>query len=495
MESGERPNLLYIHSDQHCPFVAGCYGDSIVQTPNLDGLAASGAVLDAAYCPSPICVPSRMSTLTGRYPHENAVWTNEHMLDSGTPTLAHALGAAEYQPVLVGRMHAIGTDQLHGYAQRLIGDHSSNFLGGSPVDRGALTGTAGPERVSLRLSGAGQSAYQVHDEYVTQAAIDFLNTTRVAKRAAQSPGPFCLSVGFMLPHPPYVARDEDYRPYEDTVAMPKKPVPYDAVDHPHLRWWRKHTGIESVTPAEVRRSRAAYWALVSRMDTMIGEILNCLRRNGLNDNTLIVYSSDHGDMLGEQGLWWKHTFYEESVRIPAVFSWPGHIKKAQRCPYVADSLDINATILDATGAPALPTSRGRSLLGILTGGDHGDNWRNEAYSEYCSDEYGPEGGCYQRMVRRDEWKLIYYHGQPPQLFNLREDPDERENRATDTGCRAILRDLTASVLKEWEPELIKAKMDDLKAERALLKRWTEITSPREQYRWRLEPGMNRIDQS
>lgn len=162
-----RPNLLYIHTDQHSPHVTGCYGDPLVQTPNLDKLAASGALFENCYCVSPICVPSRMSMLSGKHPYQNEVWTNEHMLDSGIPTLAHSMGAAGYHPVLIGRMHSLGPDQLHGYAERLFGDHGPNYIGGTGPSRGVLDGTSGPHRISLERSGAGQSGYQVHDEYVT----------------------------------------------------------------------------------------------------------------------------------------------------------------------------------------------------------------------------------------------------------------------------------------------------------------------------------------
>ena len=121
MNEPNRPNLLYIHSDQHSPHVTGCYGNNLVETPNLDRLAADGVVFDNAYCCSPICVPSRMSMLSGRHPFQNEVWTNEHGLDSRIPTFAHAMGAAGYQPELVGRMHSVGPDQLHGYAARFVG--------------------------------------------------------------------------------------------------------------------------------------------------------------------------------------------------------------------------------------------------------------------------------------------------------------------------------------------------------------------------------------
>ena len=190
MPEQARPNLLYIHSDQHNAAVTGCYGDAHVRTPHLDRLARDGALFSSAYCCSPICVPSRMATLSGRHPWQNEVWSNSHVLNSSVPTLAHSMGVAGYRPALIGRMHAVGPDQLHGYCERLVGDHSANFPGIPMAHRGALQGTAGPERISLRNSGAGQSGYQVHDEDVTAAAVDWLNRLGVRRRAGVDDGPF-----------------------------------------------------------------------------------------------------------------------------------------------------------------------------------------------------------------------------------------------------------------------------------------------------------------
>jgi choline-sulfatase len=206
-----RPNILHILSDQHSPFVAGCYGDRIVATPHLDRIAQRGVAFDAAYCPSPICVPSRMSMLTGRHPYQNECWNNSNILDSGIPTFAHAPGAAGYHTCIVGRMHSLGPDQLRGYSERLVGDHSPNFEGnpaGNPP-RGLLDGTAGPARVSLTNSGSGQGGYQVHDEYVTAAAVDWLTRYGIERTSLGMVGsdqPFLLTVGYMLPHQPFVAR-------------------------------------------------------------------------------------------------------------------------------------------------------------------------------------------------------------------------------------------------------------------------------------------------
>lgn len=497
MTTNPQPNLLYIHTDQHNPFVTGCYGDTLVQTPHLDRLAREGVVFENTYCPSPICVPSRMAALSGRHPYQNEVWTNSHILNSGIPTLAHSMGAAGYRPVLIGRMHSLGPDQLHGYTERLVGDHAPNHIGGGDVGRGALDGTAGPERVSLLKSGAGQSAYQVHDEYVTAATVDYLNRLGVQMKSDGKLAPFSISVGFMLPHPPYVARKEDFDIYAAQMSMPARPLPFDREAHPFLRAWREHTGIVEVTDAEILRSRAAYWALVHRVDIMIGQIMQALDANGLADNTLIIYTSDHGDMQGEHGLWWKHVFYEESAKVPLIMQWRGAIRSGQRCKRVVSALDVTATMLDAMGAPALPNSPARSFLGLVSDVRPAPQWEDIAFSEYCTDEFVPQhidnGRSYQRMVRLGDWKLIYYHGMPPQLFNLAEDPGELHDRAQDAACQRVRAELTARTLEGWDVPAIAAKMATLRADNAILRNWARQTKPPNQYRWNLRPEMNYLD--
>ena len=492
-----RPNLLYIHSDQHNPFVTGCYGDELVQTPHLDRLACEGVVLDACYCPSPICTPSRMATLTGRYPHENRVWTNSHVLDSAIPTLAHAMGAGRYRPTLVGRMHAIGPDQLHGYTERLVGDHETNHVGGRDADHGQLTGTTGPARISLTNSGRGQSAYQVHDEDVTAATVHWLDRYGVRRRAGQETEPFSLAVGYMLPHQPFVARAEDYALYEGRMTLPRTAEPFGDHLHPHIRDWRETCGIVDVPDDEVLRARTAYWALVTRMDHMIGLILAALRANGLEEDTLVLYTSDHGEQVGEHGLWWKQTFYEDSVRIPAVLSWPGRLPAGARCGRVCSSLDLNATMVEALDCPALPHSRGRSLLPVLQSPATA-TWEDVTFSEFCLDAAGaggpfPEDGVRQRMVRRGDWKLNYYDGQPSQLFNLAEDPRETRDRAADPDCRAVRDELETLVLNGWDPGAVREEMARLRADGAVLAGWTQHVQPPDAYRWDLRPEMDYLD--
>lgn len=481
-----RPNLLYIHSDQHSPFVTGCYGCDSIDTPNLDALAARGVVLENVYCPSPICVPSRSAMLTGRYPHENEVWTNTHVLDSGIPTFAHAMGAAGYDPVLIGRMHSNGPDQLHGYAERLVGDHGPNFPGGQGASHGMLHGTAGPKRVSIRKSGIGQSAYQVHDEDVSAATVGTLDRLGVQRRAGTMAKPFSISVGFMLPHQPFVARREDFERFADRIPPPRTPVPYSEDLHPHFKKWRQVCGIVDVPAEEIQRARVAYWALVYRMDVMIGQILDSLSINGFEQDTLVIYSSDHGEQVGEHGLWWKQTFYDDSAKVPAIIAWPGRIQAGRRIDHVISSLDINATMVDALGGTPLPTSRGRTLLPLFE--NPSAEWDDIAFSEFCTDD-----GCLQRMIRKGPWKLSYYHRQPSQLFNVVEDPREMVDRIDDPGCADVVSELTARVLDGWDPDLVWEKIQTKQKENRVLSEWTRNVKPEDTHRWELRPEMDYLE--
>ncbi len=483
------PNLLYIHSDQHAQRVLDCYGDSLLQNTHLGRLAQEGVVFDHIYCDSPICVPSRMSMLTARRPFENEVWTNEQQLDSRIPTLAHSLGAAGYHPVLIGRMHAMGPDQLRGYTHRLVGDHCPNQLGGPAIDRGVLEGTAGPHRISLRKSGAGQSAYQVHDEEVQREAVAFLQKVCQQRQEERRPRPFNLTVGYMLPHPPYVARPRDFARFRDRMALPAKPKASHAEMHPFLQWWRRHTEIESVPEEEQLRARVAYWALVYRLDQWIGELLQILEDTGQLENTLVIYTSDHGDMLGEHGLWWKHVFYEESVKVPLIMSWPGHLPRNIRSALVANGVDVTATLLELLGAPPLPQASGRSFASQLRNPARSD-WEDRAFSEYGSLLFAPGEGCYQRMVRREEWKYIYFHGQPDQLFNLVQDPDELEDLAPDPRHASIKAELRAELLADWDPDQVARRMEELGSVNSLLEKWGQNTQVQDTVRWQLNPKMN-----
>ncbi|MCO5222897.1 MAG: sulfatase-like hydrolase/transferase [Thermomicrobiales bacterium] len=485
MQNEDRPNLLFILSDQHAQSVLGCYGDSVVETPNLDRLANKGVKFTSAYCTSPLCTPSRMSLLTGQHPYRNEVWTNQHILDSSIPTFAHALGAAGYRTIHVGRMHSLGPDQHRGFAERYIGDLGGDYLqiGGPLPDRGRLQDTSGPNRSSLHLSGPGQSGYEVYDEYVTSEAINQLNKLGNAQRSGAPVEPFCLSVGYVLPHAPYVARTDAYRRFENLVPQPAVVEPYSESLHPFLQYWRTKCGIRDVTDEEVQRARTAYWALVSNLDAMIGRVVRALEENNLADKTLIVYVSDHGDSVGENGLWWKHTFYDPSVKVPAILSWPGRLPEGQTQERVISTIDIVATMLEIAGAKNMPHADGKSFLKQLQSQRFGTEWANEAFAESCTDD-----GWYMRMVRKDAWKLNYYHGYEPQLFDLSDDPHEVSDRASDPEVRHVRHELEQLVLGDWDPTAVKQRMEAKHRDMSMIANWVRAVKPADQIPFGDAPG-------
>lgn len=491
--TARRPNLLFLFSDQHAQKVLGCYGDGLVRTPHLDRLAAEGVVFDNAYCPSPICVPSRMSMLTARHPSAQDCWTNDDFLASDRATWPHALGGAGYKPVLISRLHAMGPDQMHGYVERSVGDHSPNYGGVARHDMGPLNDTNDPWRASLEISGPGQSSYQVKDIETADAAVAELERLGAARRVG-SDEPFALSVGFMLPHPPYVAWREDYDLYAGRIGMPSLPLP--APDHPWIEWWRRDRGIAETRAADVLRARAAYWGLVTRLDILVGRVLDALARAGLAEDTLVVYTSDHGDQLGERGLWWKHTFYEESVKVPLILRWPGRLPAGGRRAQVVNLIDVSATMLEAMGATALPQAQGLSFLDVAR--DAAAPWIDETFSEYCTDTVPAWTGgmaVQQRMIRSGAWKLVHYAGYRPQLFDLARDPHELHDLAEDRAHRAVRDRLEQKLLADWDPQEIAARMRRRRRDKDVIGAWARGTRPRDQHRWQLTPEQNRIERA
>ena len=478
-------NLLFLFSDQHAARVMGCAGDAHAETPALDGLAARGVRMTNAYCPSPICVPSRMSMLTACHPSSQDCWTNDDVLASERPTWLHALGAAGYKPGLIGRMHSVGPDQMRGYAWREVGDHSPNFPGSTWHDMGPLDGANDPTPKGLIACGAGQSAYEVKDRDVTTAALAALD------RIAETGDPFCLTVGFMLPHAPYVAAQKWIDRYLHSLPPPEIPP---GQDDTWLTWWRANRGVDNVPERNSRLARAAYWGLVAVLDEMIGQILDRLDTLGLRDDTLIVYASDHGDHVGERGVWWKHTFYDESAKVPVILSLPGTLPMGEVCDRVVSLIDLSQTMLEAMGAELLPQADGRSFWPLLTGA--AQDWDDTVFSEYCTDAVPVWTGgraVQRRMVRRGSWKLIVSGDEEPLLYDLTNDPQEMTNLAGDPAHADTLTDLTALITRDWDAGAVRDKMLARRQRKDILAAWARETAPTGTHIWPLDPSMNRLD--
>lgn len=479
-----QPDILLLYSDQHAAQIAGFAGDAVVRTPHLDALAADGVRMTNAYCPSPICLPSRMSFLTGRAPADQSCWTNRDILPSGIPTFAHSLGAAGYAPWLAGRMHSIGPDQMRGYTRREVGDHSPNWLGGTAHDLGPLSRANDPWRESLVASGPGRSAYETYDSAVTEAAVAMLREAGEQRRNGIE-RPVALTVGWILPHAPYVCDPALYDHYAACVQPPALPPPSEGEEHPHYRWWRTDRGIADATAPEIARARAAYYGLVETLDAQVGRVLSALEEAGLAETTLVVYLSDHGEHLGERGLWWKSTLYDESAKVPLVLRGPG-LPRGETRDSVVNLTDLTATLLDLAQAPALPGAQGRSFAGILR--EAAAPWHDQTFSEYVNDGVPPWAGgreVVQRMVRRGRYKYIYHHGLPGQLFDLVDDPDEICDLAGDPTYASVADRLRGLVLSDWDPDAILATLGRRKEEQALLESWAKSTRPEDIVRWKM----------
>jgi choline-sulfatase len=329
-----------------------------------------------------------------------------------------------------------------------------------------------------------------------ESACEILRAVATDRRAGKTE-PFCLTVGFLLPHPPYVAWREDFERFSGRVPPPKFGRPTES-DHAWEAWWRENRGIAEVSDYETMRARTAYYALVYRVDTLIGQVLRCLESLGLDDNTLIVYSTDHGDQLGERGLWWKHTLFEDSVKVPLLMRWRAQGKAVlppgQRRAHVVNLIDVAATMLDALGAPALPHAQGKSFLGIARNAKA--RWVDETFAEHCTDTTPAWTGgrsVQQRMVREGNWKLIYYHGEPMQLFDLANDPHERNDLADDPARAEIRSRLLARVLDGWDPAHIAARIRERRLDKNLIDQWARTVGPPDEFRWLLDPALNQLE--
>lgn len=438
------PNIVVVLSDEHAPGVTGCYGHPSVRTPNLDRLAAQGALYESAYCTSPMCVPSRLSLLSGRYVHEIGAWDNGVIPDSNLPTWADHLRAAGYQSVLAGRTHFNGDDRLNGFDRRLSEDldhwvdHS-----GLPPRRDA--GWRRPTNSHVAEAGPGEHENTRHDALVTDLAVSYLRE----HAGARDDRPFLLYVGYMHPHFPLVAPREFLDLYDPAdITLPPTRDVTAADEHPVIAQLRhSFRNDEPLTADHERLATACYWALVSQLDQHVGRILDEIDGSSLRDNTVIVYTSDHGEMMGHHGIWQKQCFYEPAVRVPLLVRTPDHVRGARAPSRVTDDVslvDVLPTLRDVAGLPPDDDLPGRSLLAPPDG------------SPRCVvSEYHAQGmltGGF--MLKRGRYKYCAYVGHPPQLFDVEADPDECHDLAGDDGHAALAAELDAELRRHLDPDVV-----------------------------------------
>lgn len=462
--NGSRPNILILMSDQHACRFLGSDNNAEISTPNLDALAASGVRFQNCYCGSPLCVPSRISWLTGRACHETGVWNNDHSLSSDIPTFAHGLGRAGYRTVLAGRMHFVGGDQHHGFQERTVGDVSSQHLGlNQALER--FRGYFVPNE-SVLSAGPGRSNFLEYDRAVAADTCRIIAEHEAAVAAGREKRPLAIVASFMCPHDPYRVTAEYFDQHEGKINLPTHASGSNPDLHPWVSALRNAWEYHGYPDEAIIRARTAYAGVVSFVDDLCGQILARWNDSTLADNQLTAYLSDHGEMAGAHGLWAKTNYYEDSVRVPFIWHSPGHIQEGREIQAPVSLLDFGPTLLDLIEAPPLPNTSGISLKEQLTGTAEPDPDR-PVFSELGlpKNKKRYEKFPISRMVRRGAWKLNWYEGMSPELYNLEDDPNELHNRAEDPANAQLINDLQHTLKADgWnaldiENEILRRKPD------------------------------------
>ncbi|HEV7214018.1 MAG TPA: sulfatase-like hydrolase/transferase, partial [Chloroflexota bacterium] len=369
--SERQPNILLVMADQLGACWTGPYGQAAARTPHMDRLAAEGVVFERMYCNSPICVASRASMLSGRLISAIGAYDNGSEFPASRPTFCHYLRLAGYRTVLAGKMHFIGPDQLHGFAERLTTDVYPAGLDWTPDWRKEPVHNPGTSVREVRDSGVAARTMQIdYDDEVHGAAVrqiyEFARAAQYGERR-----PWFLCVSYTQPHDPFVTT----RQYWDRFAGVPLPVPKDVAGQTpaYDRWLGVHHELDlyALTEEHIAAARRAYFAMVSDIDDRLGDLLRHLTLAGLADNTLVIFTSDHGEMLGERGMWYKRTMYEPSSRVPFLVYWPGQVAPGHRESRVTSLIDLSATLCEVAGARHPdghgPPFAGASLLPLLTG--------------------------------------------------------------------------------------------------------------------------------
>lgn len=444
--------MLIIMADEHSPHVVGAYGNTFVQTPNIDALAASGTRFAKAYCPFPICVPSRASFATGRFAHEIGSWDNAApYVGTEAPSWGHRLLEQGHAVTTVGKLHYRKTGDPSGFPDQRIPMHVLDGVGDS---LGLLRGESPPVRTHRRAienAGAGDTEYTRYDRGIAQQSARWLK-----EEAPKHNAPWALFVSLVTPHFPYVAPPEHYAKYDpDALPMPVAWQQQDWADHPALNINRRlHAHDEPFSEATIRKGIAAYYGLVSFMDEQVGIVMDALADAGLADSTRVIYTSDHGDALGEHGFWMKGTMYEAVAGIPMIVSGPdvprGHVSNSFVSLY-----DVFPSVVECVGASF--TEQDASLPGSSMWEHARVDTPRTIFAEYHASS--SPAGFY--MIRDGKYKFTYYVGYDAQLFDLESDPDELRDLSKDAAHAKTLAMLEGKLRAICDPEEIdrRAKAD------------------------------------
>lgn len=414
-------NFLIIISDEHRKDAMGCAGHPIVKTPNLDALAARGTQFTNAYTPSPMCVPTRAAIATGNHVHRTENWDSTSPYDGSDRSWMHHLRDNDVEIVSIGKLHFRSSKDDNGFSKEMLPMH---VVGGVGWAVGLLRSDPPRYEAAAELAadvGPGNSTYTDYDLEITEAAEAWLHSK------ADATAPWAAFVSLVSPHYPLTCPEKFYAMYDPQRI--DLPVGYEDSIRPD------HTELKNVADffdynkyfdeQKMREAKAAYYGLTSFMDDCVGRILQALESSGQAENTVVVYVSDHGDMMGDQGFWTKQVMYEQSAGVPMILAGPG-VPEKHKVNTGASLVDLAATAIEVTGIADDDTSRalpGISLRKLACTEDDPDR---TILSEYH--DGGSTTGTF--MIRWQHWKYVHYVGHAPQLFDLEQDPNELQNLAT-----------------------------------------------------------------
>lgn len=426
-------NILMIMSDEHSYNAMGCSGHKVLRTPNLDKLATEGAFFSNCYTNSPLCVPARASWFTGKYVNRLGTWDNATAYDGKVKGISHYLSEKGYEVTSFGKTHFHADGDIAGFNASMPG-----WL--KKLDVGAYyrnTAECKPDAAE-RFNDIKMRNEKSHDDKVFDLAATWLKAKKNSDR------PWMLNIGYFDPHFPFIVKEEYWNYYNNIIAdIPEEArAPFTSLNEP-LKSLQKYFKCEMLDREMIRKLYIGYYASVAQLDENVGKLLGVLEQQGFADDTIVIYTSDHGEQLGCHGLWWKCCMFEESAHIPLIVKVPG-AKKGKEISNPVSLVDILPTICEGMEIPVPDSIDGSSLLNLVMGKTELKR-RDFVFSEYHG--HGTPRGMY--MIRWKNWKYVYYVGCEPQLFNLENDPHENYDLITYNGDS----DTVKRVVKECDRRL------------------------------------------
>lgn len=483
----EPANLLFILGESHSQKVLGSYGHPIVMTPNLDRIADRGVRFTNAYCSSPLCMPARASIATGLYVHQHEYWESSTAYDGRIPSWMRRLRDQGHEVSAIGRLHYRSTEDDNGFSEEILPMHITEGIG----DLVGLLRCSGEEvrdgiwqRYVNELGVDETNPDQEYDRRITAQTVKWLK-----RHVRQNGKPWVLYVGYTSAHPPYTIPQRLYDLYTPQGSpLPGQIHPAIRPEHPALQHYRKVLRYEDgVDEALMQKIAACYFGVLTHLDEQVGQVMAALENTGLDANTRVIYSSDHGSSHGHNYIVHTSFHYEPSVAVPLLMAGPG-IPSGRAVRQVTSHVDFFPTIVEAFGEA--PTEDDKALPGVsLWPALHGRETERLGFAEY----HGMGSKTASFMLRDGRYKLIYYVDMPPQLFDLESDPEEAVDLAAAGGSREKVGELEAKLRSIVDPEdtdrrameALRLKVEELGGTRAILeKRRGFVFSPRHGADWR-----------